>query len=64
MDEDGPDLAGEFYKHLFQSDNSSEDTKDTPDITRSAYALHKAVENLRSTGVPFSQWAPFIHLGL
>lgn len=34
-----------------------------PDITQAARALHLAVAKLRSEGVSFARWVPFIHLG-
>ena len=56
-DEDGPDVAGEFYREFF---------KDAADIdsSRAAYALHKAVQHLRAKDVSPVRWAAFIHVGV
>jgi len=60
-DEDGPVVADAFYEELFRSADGKPDVR--PDITRSALALHIAVDKLRSSGVPFRCWVPFIHMG-
>jgi len=60
-DEDGPVVADAFYEALFRGADGKPDVR--PDITRSALALHIAVDKLRSSGVPFHRWVPFIHMG-
>ncbi|KZT64127.1 hypothetical protein DAEQUDRAFT_51580 [Daedalea quercina L-15889] len=57
-DEDGPDVARDVYSHLCKFKDSSQ----------AAYALHKAVENLRkkhpgTEDADLLAWTPFIHLG-
>jgi hypothetical protein len=54
-DADGPFVAREFYRGLFQG--TSVDVDSVP------YALDDAVTALRATGVPPGQWATFIHMG-
>jgi hypothetical protein len=61
-DEDGPKIAGTFYRHLFQSDLNN--ATHIPDTTQAARALHQAVKKLREEGCSVVRWAPFIHLGL
>ena len=57
-DADGPTITDAFYEELFQGKPASR-----PDTTRSAQALHVAVNKLRSSGVGFHRWVPFIHMG-
>ncbi|EDR09388.1 uncharacterized protein LACBIDRAFT_318922 [Laccaria bicolor S238N-H82] len=61
-DEDGPTIVDTFYEELF---SGSPDGRPAlkPDMTKSALALHLAVKKLRSQGVPFRRWVPFIHMG-
>jgi hypothetical protein len=54
-DRDGPQVAQWFYEELFSSEEIT--------ASRVAYALDKAVQKLRHTGVPLDRWAPFIHMG-
>ena len=54
-------VADAFYEELFRSPDDKPDAR--PDITRSALALHLAVSKLRSSGVAFHRWVPFIHMG-
>ncbi len=61
MDEDGPHITDNFYYYLFQSPDGKPSAQ--PDISKSAQALHEAVKNLRSQGVEFRRWVPFIHMG-
>lgn len=61
MDEDGPHITDSFYHHLFQGPDGKQLVQ--PDIGRSAQALHEAVKKLRSQGVEFRRWVPFIHMG-
>jgi len=55
-DEDGPVVADMVYSEMLKDGKA--------DHTRAAYALHKAVQKLRSSGRPFLAWMPFIHLGV
>jgi hypothetical protein len=54
-DRDGPKVAKWFYEELF--------SKEVIDADAVAYALDKAVGNLRKMGVPPKRWAPFVHMG-
>ena len=58
-DEDGPTIVDTFYEELF---SGSPDGRQ-PDMTKSALALHLAVKKLRSKGISFYRWVPFIHMG-
>ncbi|KDR73338.1 hypothetical protein GALMADRAFT_1341890, partial [Galerina marginata CBS 339.88] len=61
QDKDGPTIADAFYEQIFRGaggqPGSSVDTGKYPQ------ALHIAVKKLRSTGVSFRRWVPFIHMG-
>jgi hypothetical protein len=59
-DIDGPTIADTFYKILFKDTTTA---NPRPDTTQAARALHLAVAKLRSEGVSFVRWVPFIHLG-
>ena len=54
-DKDGPVVADVVYSELLKDGKA--------DHTRAAYALHKAVQKLRSSGRPLLAWMPFIHMG-
>ncbi|TFK47546.1 TPR-like protein [Heliocybe sulcata] len=56
-DEYAPEVAADVYKELFKSAK--------PDHTQSAYALHKAVENLKKShpGISYLSWVPYVHMG-
>jgi len=54
-------VADAFYEELFRGADGKPDAR--PDTTRSALALHLAVDRLRSSGVPFHRWVSFIHMG-
>ena len=62
MDEDGPTIADRFYEELFSGGPDGKPAL-KPDMTTSALALHLAVKKLRSQGVSFRRWVPFIHMG-
>ena len=62
MDEDGPTIADTFYEKLFFGGPDGKPAL-KPDMTKSALALHLAVKKLRSQGVSFHRWVPFIHMG-
>ncbi|PPQ93376.1 hypothetical protein CVT25_007085 [Psilocybe cyanescens] len=61
MDRDGPTIVDAFYRELFRGPNGK--LAREPDVTKSAYALHIAVKELRSQKVSFRRWVPFIHMG-
>ncbi|KAJ6540398.1 CHAT domain-containing protein [Mycena capillaripes] len=59
MDNDGPQVAGDVYEHLFKTS--------PPDSTRAAEALHLAIRNLcegSDQTKSFFDWVPFIHIGV
>lgn len=60
-DMDGPAITDTFYEELFRGSDGKPCLQ--PDTTKSAQALHSAVQKLRSKNVPFRRWVPFIHLG-
>ena len=62
-DEDGPVIADSFYEELFRGSDGKPGVE--PDTTKSAQALHVAVQKLRfqKNGASFSRWIPFIHIG-
>lgn len=60
-DADGPMISEAFYEHLFRGPDGTRASR--PDIRKSARALHAAVQKLRSSGVEFRRWMPFVHLG-
>jgi len=56
-DENGPEMAEEFYKHMLGPGGG--------DCTEAATALSKALKVLRETpGVPFRRWVNFVHFGI
>ncbi|KAH9485774.1 hypothetical protein JR316_0002689 [Psilocybe cubensis] len=60
-DDDGPTIANVFYRELLGTNDGQRAT--VPDVTKSAYALHTAVQELRSNKVSFRRWVPFIYMG-
>lgn len=54
-DEEAPKVAEEVYKHILKDGK--------PNRMEAAYALHMAVQHLRTSGADFLSWVPFIHLG-
>ncbi|KAF8522391.1 CHAT domain-containing protein [Gautieria morchelliformis] len=62
-DEDGPKVADAFYKYLYRKKPSTIADMFQPDTREAAQALHVAVDKLRSEGVSFKRWVPFIHMG-
>ena len=54
-DDDGPVVTGNFYREFFK--------KQPFDSSQAAYALHKALKQLRAQGVSPVRWATFIHIG-
>ncbi|KAK7048035.1 CHAT domain-containing protein [Favolaschia claudopus] len=52
---DGPEVAREFYRHLFKCERRS--SRD------SAVALSVATKHLRRQGVPLDRWLNFVHIG-
>ncbi|PPQ97687.1 hypothetical protein CVT26_001870 [Gymnopilus dilepis] len=59
--QDGPAIANAFYRELFSGVDGNPMT--VPDTSKYAEALSIAVEELRSRGVEFRRWVPFIHMG-
>lgn len=57
-DEDGPDVAREFYEFMFRDGGAAVDFRD------SAEALHKTVQGLRRRKVSIERWINFVHFGL
>ncbi|KDQ52923.1 hypothetical protein JAAARDRAFT_446880 [Jaapia argillacea MUCL 33604] len=57
-DRDGPRIAEEFYSYMFRNSNGS------VDISDAAFALHRAVRQIRESGASFVRWLPFIHIGI
>jgi CHAT domain-containing protein len=59
-----PGMAQAVYSHLAYSNPDRPDAADRPDSARMAYALHRAVTQLRQLdpSEPLL-WAPYIHLG-
>ncbi|KAJ7245071.1 CHAT domain-containing protein [Mycena rebaudengoi] len=65
IDEDGPQIADEFYTQLFKGCNPNSNPPIVPDLANSAKALHYAVIELRKCqGMTFRRWVPFVHYGL
>ncbi|KAF8501303.1 CHAT domain-containing protein [Gautieria morchelliformis] len=62
-DEDGPKVADAFYEYLYRMKPSTVVGKFQPNTREAARALHVAVAKLRSEGVSFKRWVPFIHMG-
>ncbi|KAF8531369.1 CHAT domain-containing protein [Gautieria morchelliformis] len=62
-DEDGPKIADAFYEYLYRENRPSVTDTFRPDTREAARALHVAVAKLRSEGVSFKRWVPFIHMG-
>jgi tetratricopeptide (TPR) repeat protein/CHAT domain-containing protein len=56
VDDDGPDIADAFYKHMFCN-------TDTIDLRHAAEALNTATRDLRKKGVSLDRWTNFIHIG-
>ncbi|KAJ6514335.1 CHAT domain-containing protein, partial [Mycena vitilis] len=62
-DPDGPEIAEDFYGHLFRNADVNVRPCWSPDLTESARALHLAIAKLRRK-VPLTRWVPFVHFGL
>ncbi|KAF8501295.1 CHAT domain-containing protein, partial [Gautieria morchelliformis] len=62
-DEDGPKVADAFYEYLYRMKPSTVAGTFQPNTREAARALHVAVDKLRSEGVSFKRWVPFIHMG-
>jgi CHAT domain-containing protein len=56
VDLDGPDVANEFYKYMFQSD--------TGNIRNTAAALNHATREMRKRKIPIDRWINFVHIGI
>ncbi|PSR78761.1 hypothetical protein PHLCEN_2v7296 [Hermanssonia centrifuga] len=57
-DEDGPELAEKFYKHMLRNGLDNMDVRD------SARAVHLATKSMREAGVPLHRWTTFVHVGI
>jgi hypothetical protein len=62
-DDDGPKVADAFYEYLYRNKPSAGEDTFLPDTREAARALHVAIAKLRSEGVSFKRWVPFIHMG-
>ncbi|KDR71780.1 hypothetical protein GALMADRAFT_126706 [Galerina marginata CBS 339.88] len=64
-DEDGPAIADAFYEELCRCPDGVGESSVSivPDTSRSARALHIALQKLRSRDVELRRWVPFIHMG-
>jgi hypothetical protein len=61
-DIDGPIVADTFYEYLFRDCKTDASSPITPDLQKSAEALHVAVARLRKEpGMSFKRWVPFVH---
>jgi CHAT domain-containing protein len=56
-DQDGPDVAEEFYKYMFREAGGPGDFRDA------AKALNFTTTVMRSRGVPLDRWINFVHIG-
>lgn len=57
VDDDGPIVAEEFYKHMFRNGEQA-------DYTDAAQALAAATTALRRRKVPLERWINFVHYGV
>ncbi|TFK34953.1 CHAT domain-containing protein [Crucibulum laeve] len=64
-DEDGPKVADYFYEKVFHGGQYTpiKPMPQNPEFGHTARALHHAVGRLRSEGIGFRRWVPFIHIG-
>jgi CHAT domain-containing protein len=56
VDDDGPDVADAFYKHMFHHPNTME-------LRDAAEALNLATRQLRKNKISPDRWINFIHIG-
>lgn len=56
-DEDGPDVAEAFYKHMFRQ------TNEPPNLKDAAKGVYHITKMLRKKKVTFDRWVNFIHVG-
>jgi CHAT domain-containing protein len=56
-DIDGPDVAEEFYRHMFRNPDGGVDFRD------SAMALNEATRVMRRKGTTVDRWINFVHIG-
>jgi CHAT domain-containing protein len=56
-DIDGPNVAEDFYRHMFRKVGGIGDFRD------SAMALHCATQKMSKRSVPFYRWVNFVHIG-
>ncbi|TFK31076.1 CHAT domain-containing protein, partial [Crucibulum laeve] len=62
-DEDGAKVADYFYQKVFHGVGQHASIKPIPEFGHTARALHYAIGRLRSEGIGFRRWVPFIHIG-
>ncbi|KAH6904719.1 CHAT domain-containing protein [Coprinopsis sp. MPI-PUGE-AT-0042] len=64
-DQNAPDVANDFYSHLFSHQEEGSDS--SVDGSNSAYALHHAIQKLRrrldNSENSLLAWAPYVHFG-
>ncbi|KAJ7465536.1 CHAT domain-containing protein [Mycena latifolia] len=64
-DKDGPKVADTFYEYLFKNCTPHGNSSVTPDLQKTAKALHFSIAKLRKEpGMSFKRWVPFVHYGL
>ncbi|RDB25950.1 hypothetical protein Hypma_006302 [Hypsizygus marmoreus] len=64
IDDDAPEVAGEFYRHVVGSKAEGEAEGGGMDYRNSARALNLSVNRLRSQqGMTPDRWVPFVHVG-
>jgi hypothetical protein len=57
VDKDGPDIAKDFYGHMFHGGSDKADFRD------SAEALDVAIQVMEKKGISIDQRINFIHIG-
>jgi CHAT domain-containing protein len=57
-DEDGPDMARDFYRYMFRDLGSGK-----VDFRDAATALNRATREMRKKKIPLSRWVNFVHIG-
>ena len=56
-DEDGCDVARDFYQYMFRTPGA------LPNFRDSAEALHMAIREMRKRGLGMDRWVKFVHVG-
>jgi CHAT domain-containing protein len=57
-DEDGPDVAEDFYRYMFRDLESGK-----VDFREAAMAINLATREMRKKKLPLSRWVNFVHIG-